>query len=312
MQNWLIVCVTVLLSVSCPAAETPASSVTTAEPKAQPRPSGADGVRLWQYVQGDTPQFFDYGLKVVPPWIDGGHLLINFPEHLEYMPGTRGILRYSDRNPKGRWLVSDDGMSASLDAASVTEPGIFVEGRAKVISKNRIEVTMTIINRAERLTLGAIRPLYCHQYRTLAGFPQWVGNFDHTFVLRDGKLTPLSEVKTQKDSDVKAGTVKGSPENEENPFVTERGGLIEDGVDASIVVITSLDGKRAMILGWTPGKNAFSNRSIPCVHADPYYGDIKPGESKTAREVIVFAEDDPAKSVAALLAEGVGKPGKPE
>ena len=114
-------------------------------------------------------------------------------------------------------------------------------------------------------------------------------------------------MKTEKDSDVKAGSVKGCPEKEANPFVTSRGGLIEDGVDASIVVVTSLDGKRAMIVGWTPGKNAFSNRAIPCVHADPYYGDIKPGESKEAREVILFTEDDPAKAVADLLAEGVGK-----
>ncbi len=311
MQNWLIACVAVLLSASCLAAEAPSTGVATPEPKAQPKPTGADGVRLWQYVQGDTPQFFDYGLKIVPPWLEGGHLLINFPEHLEYMPGTMGILRYGDKDPKGRWIVSEDGMTAALDAPSVTAPGVTVEGRAKVVSKNRIEVTMTITNGSQRI-LGAIRPLYCHQYRTLAGFPQWVGNFDHTFVLRDGKLTPMSEVKTQKDSDVKAGAVKGSPEKEENPFVTERGGLIEDGVDAAIVVITSLDGKRAMILGWTPGKNAFSNRAIPCVHADPYYGDIKPGESKMAREVILFTEDDPAKSVAALVAEGVGKPGKPE
>jgi hypothetical protein len=124
-------------------------------------------------------------------------------------------------------------MSAALDAQSVTAPGIFVEGRAKVVSNNRIEITMTIVNRSEQLILGAIRPLYCHQYRTLTGFPQWVENFDHTFVLRDGKLTPMSEVKTAKDSDVKSGAVKGSPEKEENPFVTERGGVIEDGVDAS-------------------------------------------------------------------------------
>ena len=194
MQNWLIACVAMSLWVSCLAAEAPSIGVATVEPKPQPRPTGADGVRLWQYVQGDTPQFFDYGLKVVPPWLDGGHLLINFPEHLEYMPGTMGILRYGDKNPKGRWIVSEDGMTAALDAPSVTAPGVTVEGRAKVVSKNRIEVTMTISNGSERI-LGAIRPLYCHQYRTLTGFPQWVGNFEHTFVLRDGKRTPMSEVK---------------------------------------------------------------------------------------------------------------------
>ncbi len=33
-----------------------------------------------------------YGLHVVAPW--GGTVLINFPEHLEYMPGTKGIARH--------------------------------------------------------------------------------------------------------------------------------------------------------------------------------------------------------------------------
>jgi hypothetical protein len=279
------------------------------EPRPQPKPTGADGVRLWQYVRGDTPEFFNYGLKVVPPWTDGGHLLINFPEHLEYNPGTRGILRYGDKDAKGHWVVAADGMSAALDAESVTAPGVFVEGRAKAVSRTRIEVTLKIINRTERLTLGAVTPLYCHQYRTLAGFPQWQGNFDHTLVLRDGKLTPLSAVKTEKEeSDVKAGSVKGCPQKENNPFVTKRGGLIEDGVDASIAVVTSLDGKRALVLGWTPGRNAFSNRAIPCVHADPWYGDIGPGESREAKEVIILTEDDPAKVVRELQAEAVGRP----
>ena len=310
--KWIVAAAAVIIAclvVGGLAAQAP-SPGGAAEPKAQPRPGGAEGVRLWQYVRGDTTEFYCYGLKIVPPWADGGHLFINFPEHLEYMPGTRGILRYSDKGATGRWVVSDDGMTAALDADSVTAAGVRVEGRAKVVSKNRIEVTMKIINGSDRITLGAVRPLYCHQYRTLAGFPQWVGNFEHTFILRDGKLTPLSEVKTAKDSDVKAGSTKGCPEKEENPFVTSRGGLIEDGVDASIAVVTSLDGKRALVIGWTPGKNAFSNRSIPCLHADPYYGDIKPGESKEAKEVIILTEDDPAKVVEGLLAEGIGRPVK--
>ena len=62
-------------------------------------------------------------------------------------------------------------MTAALDAESVTAPGVFVEGRAKVVSKQRIEVTMKIINRSERITLGAIRPLYCHQYRDARRLP---------------------------------------------------------------------------------------------------------------------------------------------
>ena len=48
---------------------------------------------------------FAYGLRVQSPWDGAGEVVINFPEHLEYMPGTRGILRYSDKDPKGYWKV---------------------------------------------------------------------------------------------------------------------------------------------------------------------------------------------------------------
>ena len=40
-----------------------------------------------------------YGLNIVPPWPDGGSLFVNLPEHLEYMPGTKGIARHHDPRP---------------------------------------------------------------------------------------------------------------------------------------------------------------------------------------------------------------------
>ncbi|KPJ56883.1 MAG: hypothetical protein AMS16_01705 [Planctomycetes bacterium DG_58] len=291
-------------------AAAPAPTPATDEPKAQPKPSGRDGIRLWQYVRGDTKEYFNYGLKIVPPWEDGGYLRINFPEHLEYMPGTRGILRYSDKGAKGHWIVADDGMTAELDVESVTAPGVFVHGKAKVVSKNRIEVSMRITNKTERVTLGAIRPLYCHQYQPLKGFPQWQQNLEHTFFLQNGKLVALSEIKTEKPVKIKVGTVIGCPQKNDMPFAQRRGGGIKEGIDASIVVVTSLDNRRALVFGWTPGKSAFTNAHIPCVHADPYYGDIRPGEWREPKEVIILTEEDPEKVVKQLLAEGVGKPVK--
>ena len=286
------------------------------EPKPQPKPSGKDGIRLWQYVRGDTKTFFAYGLKVVPPWEDGGHLRINFPEHLESMPGTRGILRYSDvkrfgDRAKGRWVVADDGRTAVLDAESAEQPGVFVKGEAEVVSKNRIEVSMRITNKRARRTLGAIRPLYCFQYQPLKGFPAWRNNFEHTFWLVDGKLTALTGIKTEKpDARVKGGCVKRCPDQSKSGFVMRHGGWIDGGLDRAISVVTSLDGKRAMVIAWTPGKCLLSNAQIPCLHADPYYGDIKPGESKVAHGVLILTEDDPEKIVKQLVAEGLGAPPK--
>ena len=167
-----------------------------------------------------------------------------------------------------------------------------------------------IINKTERVTLGAIRPLYCHQYQPLKGFPQWQQNLEHTFFVRGGRPVPLSEIATATEgARVKAGSVRGSPQQKDSPFAEGQGGWIEEGVDASVVVVTSVDGRRALVVGWTPGKSAFTNSVIPCVHADPYYGDIRPGESREAREVLILTEEDPAKVVKELIAAGVGAPG---
>lgn len=295
------------------AAETSAAPVSPqpSEPAPQPKPGGADGIRLWQYVRGDTSEYFNYGLKIVPPWTDSGHLLLNFPEHLEYMPDTRGILRYSDKGAKGHWLVAADGTTAELDVESVTEPGVFVHGTARVVSKDRIDLTMKIINKTEQLTLGSIRPLYCFHYQHLKGFPQWLKNFEHTFFVKGGELVPVADLPCKNiESKVKTATVVGCLQKNDSSFAARRGGVIPDGVDVAISVVKSLDGKRCFILGWTPGKNVFTNANIPCLHADPYYGTIKPGESRQAKGVVILTEQPAEKVVKALMTEGVGAPGQ--
>src|SRR5258706_1152052 len=60
----------------------------------------------------DPEKRMAYGLNVTPPWTDGGSFFINLPEHLWYMPGTKGIARHHD-NRKNAWKVSSDGKEAS-------------------------------------------------------------------------------------------------------------------------------------------------------------------------------------------------------
>ena len=60
--------------------------------------------------------------------------------------------------------------------------------------------------------------------------------------------------------------------------------------------VTSLDGRRKLILAWTPGSRLLSNAEIPCLHADPFFGTIGPGRSAEARGVLILTEGplDPA------------------
>jgi len=252
---------------------------------------------------------YAYGLEMTSPWEDGGTLVINLPEHLEVIPRSQGILRHNDREPRGHWQVAEDGLSAVLDVDSSTMAGLHVKGTARVVAPDRIELTMRIDNGSD-VKLPGITPLYCTRYRGLTGFPQWLENFKHTYVLIDGKAVALAEVKTENtETEVKGGYVRGCPQHDVDSFPKNRGGLIEEKeLDAALIAVEQLEGKRKVVVGWTPGKSMLSNAAIPCVHGDPYYGVIPAGESREVKGVVWFTEKPVAEALKQLAEEGHGAP----
>jgi hypothetical protein len=248
-----------------------------------------------------------YGLDVIPPWNDGGKLAINLPEHIEYQAVGMGILRHSDKEPKGHWKVADDGKTATLDVESTEAAGVRVKGVAKVAAENRVEISMEIIN-GSKISLPLVKPLYCHQYRLLTGFPQWTENYKHTYVVVEGKIVALSDLPTKDPAaQVKGGPVCGCSQLDSG-YALKYGGLVEKGIDAAVAAVTALDGKRKLVIAWTPGKSFLSNANIPCIHADPYYGTIEPGKSAEAKGIIVFTEGALEDTVNELLKQGTGAP----
>ena len=250
-----------------------------------------------------------YGLEISPPWQDGGTLIINLPEHLERWPGTQGILRHNDQAPKGHWEVSEDGKTATLDVESSTMAGVFVKGTAKVSGDDRVELTMRIENRMTA-ALPGIRPLYCFHYRHLTGFPQWIDNFKHVFVLIDGKAVALADIPTEKaDADVKGAYVRGCTQRDSDSFPKSRGGLIDDReLDAAMISVEALDSSRRIVIVWTPGKSMLSNAAIPCAHGDPLYGPVPAGEAREAKGIIWFTKKPVEGAMRELLKEGHGAP----
>lgn len=126
-----------------------------------------------------------YGLSIVPLWSDGGSIFVNLPEHLEYMPETKGIARHHDKRANV-WHVSPDNAEANYAVESLTEPGIFFSVKAMAIDEHaNFEVTIT--NHLEKI-LNSIRPLFCFQYNLIKGFPEMnTDNFAHTFIIMNGK-----------------------------------------------------------------------------------------------------------------------------
>jgi hypothetical protein len=242
-----------------------------------------------------------YGLNIVPPWTDGGSIFVNLPEHLEYMPGTKGIARHHDNRPNV-WQVNHDSTEAHYDVESITEPGIFFSVKAKAQDQSaRFE--MTITNRSNR-TIQSIRPLFCFQYNLLKHFPaKNTNNFSHTYIVVNGKLVPVTGLEVKNPAAVARMAQVKDCADEHNWWAQEMGGFIEQRIDKAFTVLTSSNDDRKVILKWTPGKNFLSNAVIPCIHADPCIGDLSPGQSKTVKGELIFTRA-PLEEIVKELAVG--------
>ena len=105
----------------------------------------------------------------------------------------------------------------------------------------------------------------------------------------NGRITALSDLPTENlETTFKGCVVEGCPQRD--TYSKKKGGLIEQDMDAALSIVSSLDQKRKVIFWWNPGKSMIANSFIPCIHADPYFGTLKPGEEGFAEGLILFTE----------------------
>jgi hypothetical protein len=86
-----------------------------------------DGVKFFvdPSTNSDDPDIrMAYGYNITRPWPDGGSIFVNLPEHLEYMPETKGIARHHD-DWRNVWQISADSTEAHYEVESLTEHGVF-------------------------------------------------------------------------------------------------------------------------------------------------------------------------------------------
>lgn len=227
-----------------------------------------------------------YGLNIVPPWPDGGSIFVNLPEHFAYMPETKGIARHHDKR-KNVWQVIADSTQAGYDVESLTEPNVFLSVKAKAINE-RATFEFTITNRTQK-TFNSLIPLFCFQYKTLKGFPERLtDNFNHTYVIIDGKPVLVASMAVQDSSAIARGAQVKDCTDEHNWFAIKMGGFTSQRIDGAITILTASNDDRKVVLHWAPGKNFLSNSFIPCIHADPNFGDLPPLASRTVKGELIF------------------------
>ncbi|MBK8503156.1 MAG: hypothetical protein IPL46_13625 [Saprospiraceae bacterium] len=227
-----------------------------------------------------------YGINIKPPWPDGGSFFVNLPEHLEYMPGTKGIARHHDQRLNA-WEASSDSTKAHYSVESLTEPGVFFSVKAQA-DNHRVTFEMSMTNSSDK-DLDSIRPLFCFQYNLLKGFPEKrANNFEHTYVVIDGKPISVASLNVRDSSAIaRMAQVTDCPD-EHNWWAEDMGGLIDQKLDVAYTILTSMKDDRKIILRWKPGKNLLTNAAIPCIHADPCIGDLPPGASSTVYGELIF------------------------
>ena len=245
------------------------------------------------WVSDDREKRFTYGLNINSPWDDGGTLFMHFPEHLEYNPVGNTILRHYDSIPTP-WIISPDGLQASYRVESPALKNVFIESFVRKLNESElpanvsgVKMAMHIFNKGNEI-LPVIRALLCIQYAGLTGFPQKMQhNFEHSFIVIDGNLKSLSELETSnREATFKGCVVRDCPQNDTRAEAA--GGLIAEKMDLALSVVSSMDNSRKIIIWWTPGKSMIANAHIPCMHADPYFGTLKPGEDAYAEGLLLF------------------------
>jgi hypothetical protein len=172
-----------------------------------------------------------------------------------------------------------------------------VESFARVLNKKElpfdargVKVSMKIINQGSQ-TLPVIRPLICNQFKGLTGFPQRHHDFTHNYIVIDDQITSLADLPTENmDTEFKGCVVRNCPQRDTR--AERSGGLIEKEMDAALSIVTSEDQRRKVIFWWNPGKSMIANAFIPCIHADPYFGTLRPGEEASAEGLILFTEGE--------------------
>lgn len=240
-------------------------------------------------TNADDPELrMAYGLNIMPPWPDGGSVFVNLPEHLEYMPGTKGIARHHDKRANV-WQVNSDSSEAWYTVESLTEPGVFFSVKAMVEGEKAV-FEMRITNNTKK-TLNSLRPLFCFQYHLLKGFPaKKTDNFSNTYIIIKGKPARVSDIEVKNPDAIARMAQVGSCPDEHNWWAQEMGGMIKQKIDAAYTLLAATHDDRKIILKWTPGKNFLSNSAIPCIHADPCLGSLEPNESKIVSGELIFTK----------------------
>ena len=70
-------------------------------------------------------------------------------------------------------------------------------------------------------------------------------------------------------------------------------GIVKEGMWAGR---KSAEGNRWVVVGWKPLHRTWNNIAVPCVHSDPWIGEVGVGQSRGAEGVLWFYEGEDVRA----------------
>ncbi len=112
-----------------------------------------------------------------------------------------------------------------------------------------------------------------------------------TLIHTDKGFRALSQLDPDIDKNVY--TIRGGPEIKPPQFGSHRG-VSRSIATCGLIMIQSLDRRHVTGIGFSSVQMIYTNTTNRCFHADPYLGDIAPGECKTVNGKLYLMRASPA------------------
>jgi len=152
--------------------------------------------------------------------------------------------------------------------------------------------TLTIGNRSNSTWSNVVAPV-CLLLHASGKFqdPQW----KRTFYRSDGKFLSYDGRETDGGRDLFRMTlVKGQEMLVRSDDHRGKWGFTNSLSDDGIIGVVSQDGSTVLTTTWNPSHHLQANRrrTYSCIHSNPFFGHLAPGESRTCRGYVLLIKGD--------------------
>ena len=238
---------------------------------------------------------FEHILWIRPPWEWADYLWLDLPEaifsgemllflsHRSYLFAPR----YLDL-PRIDWRRTTDGLAVERHLPNDVAFAV----TARVSSEVSVALTFRVSN-GSQAPLAAVLSQACLFLRASKEFSEFTNANKYVHAAGRGWISLADALKTSSDSISEGGYRVGW-----------RGGPAM--LDLPVIAARSNTSGRIVAMTWHEDSySLIGNPDHPCLHADPFFGTIASGESRTAQGQIVFCEGD-LESVAAHIERAKG------